>query len=81
MLKYVLVRFGILLLALSMCSCTVAIRAAPQRRATIVDVVHIRDVASVGSMRPVCAGPCEPLPPCAAYMPHGTGHTSGCAAL
>lgn len=81
MLRYILIRLGILVLALSMCSCVTARPRTIARTQVIINVARLRDVAAPGQMRPMCAGPCEHMPPCAAFMPHGAGQFSGCSAL
>jgi hypothetical protein len=79
MLKYTLLRLGILFLALSMCSCATV---APARRSPmILDITRLHDTAPFGSTRPTCAGSCGSLPPCVAFVPHGAGAALGCASL
>lgn len=79
MLKYTLLRLGILFFTLSMCSCATV--APPRRQPAILDIARLHDTAPFGSMRPACAGRCDPMPPCVAFLPHGAGAVSDCTAL
>ncbi len=80
MVKYTLFRLVTLALALSMCSCSPRIaRLQPQPRAAVQ--LTLPDVAAIGLMRPKCAGPCDALPPCTPYVPHGASAALSCTAL